>query len=180
MRTCWRMFALVAAMSSSATAQDVMGTTDRAAIDKLAWIEGEWRGPAWMIMGPNQRRTADQWEKIYRAAGGTVLVIQGLGKATNAGESTGSVIHDAFAVIYWDVQRSQYTIRTFTAAGVTLETKADVGDKRIAWGYEHPQAGLMRYTITLTPDGQWREVGEMSRDKGATWTQIMEMTLKKQ
>jgi hypothetical protein len=166
--------------TSSAAAQDQMGTTQRAALDKLAWLEGEWRGPAWMMMGPNLRRTADQWEKIYRAAGGTVLVIQGIGKMTNAGAMTGTVAHDALAVIYWDVQRNQYTLRSFVANGSTLETKAEVSDRKVMWGFEHPQAGLMRYTITLTPAGEWREVGEMSPDKGTTWVQSMEMTLKKQ
>jgi hypothetical protein len=62
-------------------AQSQMGSTQRAAIDKLAWIEGEWRGDAWMMTGPNERHAADQTERIYRAAGGTVLVIHGLGKA---------------------------------------------------------------------------------------------------
>jgi hypothetical protein len=93
---------------------------------------------------------------------------------------TGQVVHDAFAVIYWDAQRNQYTMRSFVGTGMTLEAKAEVSDRKIVWGFEHPQAGLMRYTITLTPAGEWREVGEVSRDRGATWMQILEMTLKKQ
>jgi hypothetical protein len=175
-----RAFAGLALFASIGSAQDQMGTTQRSAIDKLAWLEGEWRGPAWRMMGPNERHTADQWEKIYRAAGGTVLVIQGIGRMTNAGAMTGNVAHDAFAVIYWDGQRNQYTLRSFVANGTTLEAKVEVGDRKVVWGFEHPQAGLTRYTITLTPAGEWREVGEASRDKGATWYQMMEMTLKKQ
>lgn len=180
MKRLHRALVAVALAGSVAGAQDQMGTTQRAALDKLAWIEGEWRGPAWMMIGPSERQTADQWEKIYRAAGGTVLVIQGIGKMTNAGPMTGKVAHDALAVIHWDDQRKQYTIRSFVANGFTLETKVEVGDRKIVWGFEHPQAGLTRYTITLTPAGEWREIGEASRDKGATWFQFMEMTLKKQ
>jgi hypothetical protein len=170
---------MLALVSAQSLAQAAMGTTQRDALTKLAWLEGEWRGPAWQIMGPGQRHTADQWEKIYRAAGGTVLVIQGIGKA-NAGAEAGRVMHDALGVLYWDGQRNQYTLRSFVASGQMLEVKVDVGDKRLTWGYEHPQAGLMRYTISLTPAGDWLEVGETSRDRGATWSQIMEMTLKKQ
>jgi hypothetical protein len=171
---------LLALMSTGATAQQSMATTQRAALDKLAWLEGEWRGPATMVIGPGERHSADQWEKIFRAAGGTVLVIQGIGKISEAGPMHGNVIHDAFAVIYWDVERRQYTIKTFVANGNSLETKAEVGDGKVVWGFDHPQAGSMRYTITLTPSGDWREIGEMSRDKGATWMQFMEMNLKKQ
>lgn len=171
---------LVAMSAGASSAQAAMGNTQRDALAKLAWIEGEWRGDAWMITGPNQRRTADQSEKVFRAAGGTVLVIQGIGKATNAGAETGMIVHDALAVIYWDAQRNAYIVRAFVSTGQTLETTAEVGDRRIVWGFEHPQAGLTRYTVSLTPSGEWREVGESSRDRGATWVQFMEMTLRKQ
>lgn len=172
--------ALVAMTAMLSGAQAAIGTTQRDEIAKLSWLEGEWRGPAWMMTGPGTRHTADQWEKVYRAAGGTVLVIQGIGKATNAGPETGMIVHDAFAVLFWDAQLRRFTVRTFVSTGQTLEVKAEVGDRRLTWGFEHPQAGLTRYTIALTPSGEWHEVGESSRDRGATWFQFMEMTLRKQ
>jgi hypothetical protein len=180
MKSLIHALATLAVAATLAGAQGSPGTTQREAIDKLAWLEGEWRGVAWMMTGPDTRHTADQWEKVSRAAGGTVLAIQGIGKARDAGAETGMTVHDAFAVLYWDGSRNQYTVRSFVATGHTLEAKAEVGDRRLVWSFEHPQAGLTRYTITLTPAGEWREVGEASRDRGATWYQFMEMTLKKQ
>jgi hypothetical protein len=35
---------------------------------------------------------------------------------------------------------------------------------------------IIRYTITLG-ENTWNEVGEMSRDGGATWTRTVEMNL---
>jgi hypothetical protein len=35
---------------------------------------------------------------------------------------------------------------------------------------------IVRYTITLDGD-RWNEVGEMSRDNGATWSRTLEMNL---
>ena len=46
------------------------------------------------------------------------------------------------------------------------------------WGFAVPQAGRVRFTITLTQAGEWWEIGEFSRD-GATWAKFFEMTLKK-
>jgi hypothetical protein len=40
------------------------------------------------------------------------------------------------------------------------------------------QGSSRRFTITLTPAGEWWEIGEFSRD-GTTWTKFFEMTLKK-
>lgn len=37
--------------------------------------------------------------------------------------------------------------------------------------------GRVRYTITRTPDGAWREIGEASRDGGESWHQFFEMEL---
>jgi hypothetical protein len=164
----------LALAAGAGQAQEMAGRAHREAIDRLGWLEGEWRGAAWMQMGP-QRQNADQLERVYRAAGGTVLVIHGLGKVAG----TQQVVHDAFAVLYWNEQAKRYEFRSFLANGRTLETTAEVGDRRLVWGFQSPEAGRIRYTITVTPAGDWREVGERSTDNGATWAQFFEMTLKR-
>jgi hypothetical protein len=37
---------------------------------------------------------------------------------------------------------------------------------------------IIRYTIALDGDS-WREIGEMSRDGGATWTPTIDMALRR-
>ena len=163
---------------ASAIGQDPAGAAARAAIDKLSWIEGDWRGSAWMQLGPN-RRNAYQTERIYRAAGGTVLVIHGIGRAADPGVPANTIVHDAFGVITWDAAARQYRVRTHVANGFSVESVVDLGDRRMTWGFEHPQGGKVRYTITLTPAGDWLEIGERSADQGATWMKFMESNLKR-
>jgi hypothetical protein len=175
MRRSFLLFLLVPFVT--ARSQDP-GAAARAAMEKLAWIEGDWVGPAWYQMGP-RRSTANQSEKIYRAAGGTVLIIHGLGTAADPGAPPNTVVHDAFAVLSYDAATQKYTLRSHVASGYSMETAAEVGDRKIVWGMDVPGMGKSRYTVTLTPAGEWVEIGERSTDQGVTWTRIMEMTLKK-
>lgn len=161
----------------AAFAQDPAGAPARAAMDRLSWLEGEWSGPAWYMMGP-RKSNVNQKEKLYRAAGGTVLVIQGIGTAADPGVPPNTIVHDAFAVVRWDAATQKYIFRSYVGSGNSLETTAEVGDRKLVWGFEVPGQGKMRYTITLTPAGDWFEIGERSTD-GATWTKFFEMTLKK-
>jgi hypothetical protein len=153
------------------------GAPARAAMDKLAWLEGDWAGPAWFQMGP-RKSNVNQTEKLYRAAGGTVLVIQGIGTAADPGVPPATVMHDAFGILYWNAPTGQYRFRSFIGSGQSLETTADVSDRKLVWGFEIPGQGKTRYTITLTPAGEWFEIGERTTD-GETWTKFFEMTLKK-
>jgi hypothetical protein len=171
-----RALLILLAPFSMLAAQDPMGAPARAAMDKLSFLEGEWRGPAWYQMGPT-RSTADQYEKIYRAAGGTVLVVEGHGTSTDPG-SQGRAVHEAFAVIYWDMQTQKYVFRSHVANGYSIQTTPELGDKMIAWTIQVPGA-RMRYTMSVTPAGDWSEIGERSTDEGKTWTRFMEMTLKR-
>jgi hypothetical protein len=70
-------------------------------------------------------------------------------RAENSGARTSCASRLSLPVLYWDGQRSQYTVHSFLSTGQTLEAKAEVGDKRLTWGFEHPQAGLTRCTMTL-------------------------------
>jgi hypothetical protein len=171
-----RLIVLLLVPFISAIAQDP-GASARAALDRLTWIEGDWVGPAWYQMGP-RRTTANQSEKIYRAAGGTVLVIHGFGTAADPGAPANTVVHDAFGVIFWDAATNGLRLRSYVANGNSLEVPVEVADQKIIWRFEAAGMGQMRYTVTRSPAGEWVEIGERSTD-GTTWTKFMEMTLKK-
>ena len=53
----------------------------------------------------------------------------------------------------------------------------DNGD--FIWGFSHPYAGELRFTIRQNEKGQWYEMGEVSSDNGNTWFQNFEMLLNK-
>ncbi|MCB9315144.1 MAG: hypothetical protein H6569_03300 [Lewinellaceae bacterium] len=145
------------------------------AMEKLRGLEGSWKGSGWLQMGP-QRHEFQQTEAVRLHANGTVVTIDGRG--VNAKDST-EVIHQAFAAVSYDQQAGKYLIRAFRADGNHVDADFEVqSDGSIVWGFSHPMAGRIRYTIKVDPDS-WFEIGEMSRD-GETWMQFLEMQLKKQ
>ncbi|MBK8969515.1 MAG: hypothetical protein R3D58_09000 [Saprospiraceae bacterium] len=144
------------------------------AMKKIRVLEGDWAGSGWIQMGP-QRHEFHQAEHVRFHANGTALTIDGRG--TDASDST-QVIHQAFAVISYDQQAGKYLMRAIRADGNHVDADFAVQpDGNIIWGFSHPMAGQIRYTIQFT-DGKWIETGAMSRD-GSTWMPFFEMQLEK-
>lgn len=50
-------------------------------------------------------------------------------------------------------------------------------DGTIIWGFKHPVAGEIKYTIKVA-NGKWEEKGEMNRD-GTNWVPFFQMNLVK-
>lgn len=145
------------------------------AIGKIKLLEGQWNGSGWIRMGP-QQHSFNQTESVTAHANGTVLCIDGLGHDV---ENPDQVIHQAFAVISYDQQAGKYLMRAVRADGNHVDADFQVKDDgSITWGFTHPMAGQIRYTIHC--DGQkWREDGEMSRD-GQQWMPFFSMSLEKE
>ena len=145
------------------------------AMERLAFMVGEWKGEGWMQSGPDQRNTSRVTEKMESKAGGMVMAIEGIGKANVNGEE--KIVHNAFAVISYDAQNEAYMMRSFLSNGQYVDADIVVEDEKLIWGFEVNQGGKIRYTATLTKEDVWHEIGEFSRDQGATWFQFFEMTL---
>ena len=173
MRT--RMFLMVALslmVAMTAAAADEM--------KKLDWWVGEWKGEAWIQMGPGKPQYVLQTERVQSKAGGRVLTVDGLGRQKLENGAAGDVVHDAFAVITWDDAKKAYRFDAYTAReGYVPATIELTGEHKATWGFTTPQGGKVRYTINLTEKGEWHEVGEFSRD-GNQWMKFFEMTLTKQ
>ena len=144
------------------------------AMGKIQFLAGNWKGSGWIQMGP-QRHTFKQTETVAWHANGTVLTIDGLGR--DAADST-KIIHQAFALISYDQAAGQYLLRAVRADGNHVDADFSVQpDGSIVWGFVHPMAGRVRYTIRNAA-GKWVESGEMSRD-GQTWTPFLAMQLER-
>lgn len=148
-----------------------------AEMKKLEFLTGTWTGEAVYSMGP-QKHIVSQHEVVEWKAGGSVLAITGIGKEKVAGSDQERVVHDAFAVIGYDAKAKKFTMRAHTPEG-SVDADISVEGGKIVWGFDHPRAGRVRYTITHSDKGEWHEVGESSRDGGATWTQFIDMKLHK-
>ena len=174
-----RRILLIAAsvmLSTTVTAQHAPNASAKA-MRQLDYLVGEWRGNASVILGPGGPVEAAQHEVVEYAAGGTVLTIAGRGTVVEHGVER--VIHDAFATVWWDAPANRYRMRAHLANGQAVDAEPIVRGDTLIWGFRHPQAGQLRYTITRTPDGDWHEIGERSPDGQANWMKIIEMRLTK-
>ncbi len=149
----------------------------REALMKLSFLVGDWSGDARMSRGPGGMENFRQTEHVRLAVGGQALVINGVGRML-VGDVPGDTAFQALGVLDWRPDRG-YQLRSMTHEGregtfpVTLLPEA----QGIVWGFEVP-GGRVRYTVRLTPEGDWHERGEFSRD-GTQWMPTLEMRLKK-
>jgi hypothetical protein len=161
---------------SPLAAQTPDGSANRAAIDRLEFMVGRWTGEAWMQRGPERVQTT-MTETVERKLGGVVLQVEGRGVIPAVGGGDGRVVHHAFAVVSFDAQAGTYGMRSYIASGQAGDFALTLIPGGVSWSREVP-GGRIRNTAKIA-NGEWHEVGEFSRD-GATWTQVMEIRLRRQ
>lgn len=176
-----RALALAAALlASPVLAADPPGQANRDALKKLDYLAGKWKGEATMQLGPNRKEVVKQTEDVEFRLGGTILVIEGVGKGKLPGQEKEGVVFNAYAVVSYDAAKKEYAMRAYRAEGVSVDASMKPGDKGFEWGFTlAEQKTDIRYKMTLTDKGEWHEVGDMSRDGGKTWNKFFEMTLTK-
>jgi hypothetical protein len=143
----------------------------RAAMERVAGMAGDWRGEASVTFPAT--RTVHQNEHIERDMNGLLLVIHGNGYAT--ADRSGAPIFNAFGVISYDDARQIYEFRVYNDGRAATAEAHFLDDGRLQWTMDFSPV-IIRYTITLGAN-TWNEVGEMSRDNGATWARTIEMNL---
>jgi hypothetical protein len=171
------MRSLVLALAAAAGALPLAAQASApvTAMQQLDWLVGEWTGMGTMAMGPSQQHEGSIVERATRHAGGHAITLEGLGKAAQAsGDSI--VVHNAFAVLWYDAEAKAFRMKAFRATGHTVDPEIAVSEGKIVWGFTDPRAGRIRFTVTHLPDDRWHEVGEASRDS-TTWTKFFEMNL---
>lgn len=137
-------------------------------------MEGEWEGDAWMLR-PEGRVTVKQREWVMMEAGGKAVAVRGVGTiSTGAGEQ---VVHQAFAVIHLNHERTGLVMRAITGEGHWLDPEIEATPRGFTWRMHDARIGDIRYEMTLDDQGRWVENGFFSRDGGATWAQFLGMTL---
>lgn len=143
----------------------------RAAMERISGMAGDWQGVA-NVTFPTAI-TVHQSEHIESEMNGLLLVIRGRGFA--GADRSGAPIFNAFGVISYDDARQVYEFRVYNDGRAATAEARFLDDGRLQWVMNFAPV-IIRYTIELEND-TWREVGEMSRDNGATWTQTIEMNL---
>jgi hypothetical protein len=142
------------------------------AMKQCGFLVGDWKGEGWMMMGPGDRRTFSQSEKVEPKLNRLVLQIEGLGKDPN-----GKVVHEALATVAYDSHSKGFRFRSYEMQGHYLDTDSNCQDNTLVWNMSAGPRKI-RYTIKLNDKKQWFEIGEFSAD-GNTWQRFFEMTLDK-
>lgn len=143
----------VVATTASAQAVYPAGTAEqRAAMERLSWMDGEWVGEATVSMGPGQGMTHPHTERIGPMLGGSIKVIEG--RSANADGSAG---FNAFAVVSWDEETDRYMMRSY-ANGQAGDFPLEATDDGFRWSTP-ARGGEVRYVTTFR-DGEWVETGD--------------------
>lgn len=160
--------ALPALAAAQPPAQPSPSPARVAAMQKLSFLEGVWKGTAWMQMGPKREETTSA-ETVTREVGGNALLVKGLHRIAD-----GRVVHDTLGVLSAN-EDGTYAFHTWLANGRNGVYRGEWTDGAFVWGMDSP-GGRVRYTIRLDDRGRWFEIGEREA-KGAGWTKFFEMTL---
>lgn len=134
-------------------------------IQKLSFIVGEWEGEGWMMGRDGTKHSFLQSENVQFKLDSTAILIEGIGKSEN------QIIHNAIAVIRFNLNEGNYTFTSFLSTGQGGEFIGEVIDEKFYW---YPNEN-MRYIIELNDEGQWFEKGEIKQS--GKWLQFFEMTL---
>lgn len=142
----------------------------REAMAPLAYMDGIWRGPAWIILPSGEKHTITQTERIGPFLNGSIKVMEGRGY-----DADGKVGFNAFATLSYNPATRAYALHS--------NAEGQVGDflfKPNADGFvwEIPAGPMtIRYTAVVK-NGAWREVGDRILP-GREPVRFFEMNLKR-
>ena len=166
------------ATPTQAEAQQIERAKPAPVMEKLAkGLAGEWRGTSWAITATGRRRI-DSWEKVDSKLDGLALFVHGRHTSLEK-EDSGRVVHEAVAMLYYDLAAKRLRLIPMTMDGRTVETDVTETEKGYIWGFALPNnVGRVRYTVDLSQPDTWIETGEFSRD-GTTWMPTLALNLKR-
>lgn len=149
--------ALLIAPATQAQAQVAMPSANgseaqRAAVSRLDFMDGEWRGTA-VITGPQGRTELVQTERVGSHLGGSIKVIEGRGY-----DASGATQFNAMAVISWDERAGRYGFRSY-AQGFQGDYPFEVTEDGFRWSTPAGPNARIEY-VAVVKDGVWHEVGD--------------------
>lgn len=173
---CCTSLAFLLAQSSAIAQGPPTADTAKAAMAKLSKMVGKWEGEATVQLGPGQTHKVKQTEHVQSKLGGTVFLVEGLGKEKGA-DGAEKVVFQAMAICAYDAASKSYKFHAFRDNGMGTVATAEVTDTGMIWGFEDGRGGKIRYTITLADD-TWTEIGEYLVE-GQPARKFFDMTVKR-
>ncbi|MEH6461159.1 hypothetical protein [Chitinimonas sp. JJ19] len=142
----------------------------QAAMAKLAFMDGSWRGTAWTLLPSGEKHTVTQTERVGPFLDGSVKVVEGRGYLAD-----GKVGFNAFGTISYNPASNAYTLHSY-AMGNAGDFALTPTEQGFVW--EIPAGPMtIRYTATIK-EGSWKEVGDRLMP-GKDPVRFFEMDLKR-
>ena len=148
---------LTVGVSLAAPAQErpnpaAMIAAQRDAMVRLTYMDGVWRGPAWIILPSGEKQTMTQTERIGPILDASVKVIEG-----RAYDPNGKVIFNAFGTISVDPASKVYTLHSH-AMGYVGDFVLTLTSDGYTW--DIPAGPMTVHYTAVIKDGAWHEVGD--------------------
>jgi len=142
------------------------------AINKIAFMKGNWSGDGWMQFGI-QKNPVRQRVAVTSLLNGTMMKIE---RYSNSSFLSDTLTEQSFSIISFDITKEKYLFHTYLLNGSMFEGAVALIDSvTFQWGYPDPVSGEYKYTVNVSGD-QWNETGEFSKDKNK-WIVFFEMNL---
>ena len=147
---------------------------------QFAFWEGKWQGEGSTQMGPGPAKKSTVEETLQFKLDGTVMLIEGIGKALDPQTNQSHVVHHAMAILSYEPATDQYKFQTYLKDGRSTPALLKVtAENKYEWGFDVPN-GKIKYIINIDPAMKtWNEIGHYSNDNGTTWLKFFEMNLNK-
>jgi hypothetical protein len=145
---------------------------------KIAYMAGRWSGEANVRQRDGSTIKVLQEENIQFKLDGTVLLIEGIGRSTEAGHA---VVFNSLAIVSYNQYTKEFKLRSHILDGNQTDAYFKVMEENhFEWGFDIPNTkAKIRFDIVLNPQTKsWIEKGEYSPD-GTTWYPTIDMKLTK-
>ncbi|MDX6270752.1 MAG: hypothetical protein QOD28_1975, partial [Acidobacteriota bacterium] len=142
----------------------------REAMQRLAVMDGVWRGAAWTVLPSGERHNITQTERIGPFLDGSVKVIEGRGYDVD-----GKVTFNAFGTISYNPATRAYTLHSYAQGQVGDFALTPTADGYV---WEIPAGAMTILYTAVIKDGAWREVGDRIM-QGKETVRFFEMNLKR-
>ncbi len=143
--------------------------------DSLSFMLGTWKGEGYMRMGP-KKQEFNLTEVISSKVNGAVISIDGAGVSTDSITNETRNVHDAFGVVYYDMEIKGFRMMAFSSAAAQKDVELKVENRVLTWSFTSDNGGFVKFTEDFSDEGKWTTVGEYSPD-GSRWFTFMEYFL---
>jgi hypothetical protein len=131
--------------------------SQREAMQRLAFLVGEWIGEAHLLRSSTESVELVQTEVAQYKLDGLILTIEGVGRTISGGQT----LLQAFGIISYDDESGMYSLRAFND-GRFLETEVKLLEQGIGmtWGFALGEIKT-KSVLRINERGEWTEVAEI-------------------